>query len=71
MDNLKEIAEKKLKESHTDAIIANDISRKDRGFESDNNEVLIILKNGKTKHIPLTSKNEVAREIVSYISDNI
>ena len=36
---------KKLKESNTDFVIANDISQSDRGFESDDNEVYIILKN--------------------------
>ena len=69
-NKLKEKAEKKLKESHADALIANDIGRKDRGFESDDNEVLILLKNGETKHIPLTSKKEIAKGIVEYISKN-
>lgn len=71
INKLKEKAEKKLKESHADALIANDIGRKDRGFESDDNEVLILLKNGETKHIPLTSKKEIAKGIVEYINKNI
>src|SRR3989339_320061 len=51
---------KKLKESNTDFVIANDISQSDRGFESDDNEVYIILKNENVKKIPLASKREIA-----------
>jgi phosphopantothenoylcysteine decarboxylase/phosphopantothenate--cysteine ligase len=64
---LVEEASKKLKDSNADFIIANDISRKDRGFESDDNEVCIISKNGKVKKIELTSKREVAKQIVEYV----
>lgn len=67
---LKEAALEKLKESNTDAIVANDISRKDRGFESDNNEVLVVLKNGETKLFSLTSKKEIAGQLVDYIQEN-
>jgi phosphopantothenoylcysteine decarboxylase / phosphopantothenate---cysteine ligase len=68
---LKQKAETKLKESHADAVIANDIGSNDRGFESDNNEVLIVLPDGKTKHILLASKKQIAKQIVAYISSNI
>jgi len=57
----------KLKQSDSDFVIANDISRKDRGFESDDNEVYIISKNKPVKKIPLTSKREVAKDIIDYI----
>lgn len=60
-------AAKKLKDSNADFVIANDISREDRGFESDNNEVYIISKNKKVKKIPLTSKREIAKKIIEYI----
>lgn len=58
---------KKLKESKADFVIANDISRKDRGFESDDNEVYIILKNEKVKKISLRSKREIAKQIMDYL----
>ena len=58
---------KKLKESQADFAIVNDVSRKDRGFESDNNEVYIISKNGAVKKIPLTSKREIAEKIVEFV----
>jgi len=66
-DLIKE-GQKKLKESNADAVIANDISRADRGFESDNNEVYIISKKEKVKKISLTSKREVAKEIIDFLS---
>ena len=62
-----EEASKKLKDSNADFVIANEISRTDRGFESDDNEVYIISKNGKVKKIELTSKREVAKQIVEYV----
>lgn len=63
-----EEALKKLKESKADFVIANDVSRDDRGFESDNNEVYIISKNKAVKKIPLTSKRKIAKKIVEFVS---
>jgi phosphopantothenoylcysteine decarboxylase/phosphopantothenate--cysteine ligase len=61
-------ANKKLKDSNADVVIANDISRTDRGFESDNNEVYIISKNKPIKKIKLTSKSEISKQIVEFVS---
>lgn len=61
---------KKLKESKADVVIANDISRDDRGFESDNNEVYIISANRPVKKIPLSSKREIAKRIIEYLDNN-
>lgn len=58
---------KKLKESNSDVIIANDVSQKDRGFEVDQNEVYVVLPNGLTKHFALASKREIAKNIVDYL----
>jgi phosphopantothenoylcysteine decarboxylase / phosphopantothenate---cysteine ligase len=58
---------KRLQESDADAIVANDIGKKDRGFEVDTNEVVVILKNGKQKSIPLASKREIAKQIIDYL----
>ncbi len=60
--------QKKLKESKADFVVANDVSRKDRGFESDNNEVYVISKSGTVKKIPLASKREVAKKIIEHIT---
>lgn len=59
-------AEKKLNESSADAIVANDVSRKDSGFEADNNEVFVV-DNKNVKKVPFASKREVAREVVGYL----
>jgi len=64
---LQQSALKKLQDTHADAIIANDISKNDRGFESDNNEVIIVLADGKTELIELNTKRKIAEEIVDYI----
>lgn len=61
---------KKLKDSKADFVVANDISRDDRGFESDNNEVFIISKDKSVKKILLTSKREVSKQIVDCINKN-
>lgn len=62
-DLIKE-GKKKLEESKADVVVANDISRSDRGFESDNNEVYLISEKKPVKKISLTSKREVARKII-------
>lgn len=62
-----EEGKKKLKESNADIVIANDISRKDRGFESDNNEVYVISKTKQVKKISLTSKREIAKQIIDFL----
>jgi phosphopantothenoylcysteine decarboxylase/phosphopantothenate--cysteine ligase len=63
-------AREKLKESQADIIVANDISRRNRGFESDNNEVYIVSSNMKVKKIPLSSKQEIAKKIIEFIFIN-
>ena len=57
---------KKMKKTNADFIVLNDISKTDRGFESDYNEVIIYNKNGVAKKIPLVSKSEIAKKIISY-----
>ena len=60
---------KKLEEKHCDLIIANDVSKKDIGFNGDNNEVTIIDKNKKIQKIKKNSKRFVAFLIVKKIVD--
>ncbi|HSW96795.1 MAG TPA: bifunctional phosphopantothenoylcysteine decarboxylase/phosphopantothenate--cysteine ligase CoaBC [Candidatus Saccharimonadales bacterium] len=64
-------AREKLIKTKADAVVANDISKSDRGFESDMNEAIIVLANGEIKTISYASKKEIANEIVDYISENI
>lgn len=65
-EQLTQKAREIMKESDADMVIANDISRNDRGFASDSNEVLLVTKEDDIK-IPLTSKEEIAKEILSAI----
>ena len=60
---------KKMKEKFCDIIIANDISKKNIGFNSDLNEVTIIEKNGKTQKIQKNSKKFIASLIAKKIVD--
>ena len=50
-------------------MIANDVSKKDRGFHSDYNEVLIIDKNGKIEKVKKNSKKFVASIVAKKIVD--
>ena len=68
-NNVKENAQKKLIEKNCDWIIANDVSNKSIGFESDFNEVLIFYKNKKIKNEKLTmkKKSEISEEITDRV----
>lgn len=62
-ENLEENGKKKLKEKGLDAIFVNDISRKDVGFESEENEGIFISKE-YSKKIPRNPKEKIAEEIL-------
>ena len=65
-NNMKENSKKKLIEKNCDWIIANDISNKSIGFNSDFNEVTILYKNKKIEDekLYMKKKSEIADEIV-------
>lgn len=67
-EELVKSAKKKLKESKADVIIANDVSRNDRGFEADNNEVIIVSSDHKPKKVPCLPKRDIAKDIVDYVN---
>ena len=58
---------KKKEKKYCDVMIANDVSKKDFGFNKDLNEVTIINKNGKTEKIPKSSKKFIASIIAKKI----
>ena len=64
-ENLLGNAVKKLNEKNLDFIAANDISRSDIGFGSDFNEITLFDKLGNKKIIERTTKNEIAKVILS------
>jgi len=59
--------EENLEDCNADAIVVNDVSRFDRGFGADTNEVIVVTKNRKPHIVSLRSKKEAAEEIVSYL----
>ena len=61
----------KIKEKYCDLIIANDVSNKEIGFNSDYNKVSIIDKKGKVKSIPKNKKSFIASTIARIILDKI
>ena len=66
-NNLIEYAKEKIVKKNLDFIVANDISKKDIGFGSDDNEVYIIDKHDNIKKIDKSSKNNIAKAIVDEI----
>jgi len=71
--NLDKNAISKLNNKNCDWIIANDVSNKDIGFESNYNEVIIHYKDSKIKKEKLTfkKKSEISEEIVDRIVSQI
>lgn len=67
-NNLIEYAKEKIVKKNLDYIIANDISKKDIAFGSDDNEVYIIDKHDNIKKIDKSNKNNIARAIIDEIS---
>jgi phosphopantothenoylcysteine decarboxylase/phosphopantothenate--cysteine ligase len=56
----------KLRDKRLDAVVVNDISRTDIGFEVDRNEVTIITAAGE-RHVAIASKGHVAEEILDAV----
>ncbi len=61
-------ARKKLKSKNLDLIVANDVSRKDSGFEVDTNVVSIISADGEVLHLPKLSKTRVAERVLREVT---
>jgi len=68
-NDIQENAEKKLIEKNCDWIIANDVSNKSIGFDSDFNEVSIFYKDKKIKNekLMMKKKSEISEEIIDRV----
>lgn len=66
-ENLIQNAEEKIKNKKCDFLIANDISRTDIGFDSDENEIIILDKDLNKTYFEKTSKTELAKKIIEFI----
>jgi phosphopantothenoylcysteine decarboxylase/phosphopantothenate--cysteine ligase len=60
-------AREKLQRKGLDAIVVNDVSRPEIGFESESNEVVIV-EAERAHHVPLASKEEVADTILDRVA---
>jgi phosphopantothenoylcysteine decarboxylase / phosphopantothenate---cysteine ligase len=67
-ENLLDNARAKLNSKNLDAIVANDVTRENAGFDSTTNAITIITRDGnETITLPLMSKNEAADRILDVI----
>ena len=57
----------KIKKKNLDLIVVNDVSREDRGFAADSNEVKMIDREGNEEAVPLMSKEDVADRILDRV----
>ena len=70
-NDLEKYANKKLNEKNCDWIIANDVSNKKIGFDSDFNEVSIFYKNKNFEKIKYKPKSEISDEVVEKIINHL
>lgn len=63
-------ARQKITRKHLDMIVANDVSRSDIGFNSDQNAVTVIWPEGQ-QALDLASKHQIARDIVALIAQRL
>jgi len=72
-NDIQKNAKKKLMEKNCDWIIANDVSNKSIGFDSDFNEVSIFYKDKEIKNEKLTikKKSEISEEIINRVIEQL
>ena len=70
-NNLEKYASEKLSEKNCDWIIANDVSNKKIGFNSDFNEVSIFYKNKDSEKLKYKPKSEISDEVVEKIINHL
>nr|WP_207289674.1 bifunctional phosphopantothenoylcysteine decarboxylase/phosphopantothenate--cysteine ligase CoaBC [Senegalia massiliensis] len=67
-NDLEKYALEKLKKKNLDMIVANDISKKESGFKSDNNKVILFKNDGSKDEYPLMRKEDLANIILDNIN---
>ena len=60
-------AQQKLTDKKLDMLVANDVSRKDIGFNADNTQVIILRPNQEPEKLPIMTKSELAAELVDRV----
>jgi phosphopantothenoylcysteine decarboxylase/phosphopantothenate--cysteine ligase len=69
-ENLAEYARRKLAAKNLDLIVANDVSNKRIGFNSDDNETTLLWADGELG-LPMMSKSTLSRKIISLIAERV
>jgi phosphopantothenoylcysteine decarboxylase/phosphopantothenate--cysteine ligase len=64
-------ARRKLESKGLDAIVANDVSAPDAGFEVDTNRVILLTAGGGIEAWPLMSKTAVAERLVAWVEAQV
>jgi phosphopantothenoylcysteine decarboxylase/phosphopantothenate--cysteine ligase len=68
---LVERARERLRSSRADLVVANDVGRGGRGFQTDTNEVFIVGRDRKVVHVPLAPKRDVAKKLLDLINEKM
>jgi phosphopantothenoylcysteine decarboxylase/phosphopantothenate--cysteine ligase len=66
-ENVAENARGKLERKNVDMIVANDVTRKDAGFDADTNIVTLFLRGDREIPLPKLSKFDVANRILDQV----
>lgn len=66
-ENVVDNAVQKLKSKNLDAIVANDVTRSDAGFDTTTNAITIITKHSNPVELPVMSKREAANRVLDMI----
>jgi phosphopantothenoylcysteine decarboxylase/phosphopantothenate--cysteine ligase len=67
-ENVDTNAQKKLDDKNLDLIVANDVSRKDAGFATDNNTVVIYSRTESPEKLPSMSKEKLAHHLLDRVT---
>ena len=68
---LTERAKEILESSGADLVVANHLGVEGIGFGSEENEVFLVDRDGNITHVPRTSKEDVARQLLNYLVDRL
>ena len=67
-ENLEENAQKKLRDKNADLVVANDVTKKNAGFDVDTN-IATLVTAGKIQPLPVMTKKELADIILDKLAE--
>lgn len=70
-EQLEDHARAKLERKNVDFLVANDVSKRDIGFRSDDNEVVLFRADGSSVRLPRQSKQRLAHELLTYFKESL